>query len=596
MNPCTRDRRVKSTKFVAPGAAGSETSFMAEWDLLKAVAVLFSVAFVASLVKDRYLNRWPQLDALFLGVKYGLVALAGMFTPLVVVEGVRYDARVPFVALAALFGGPLPAVIAALPPLVYRLYLGGLGVVPGVLSLLSGILTGLVFRYFYNRERCTVNWMALCLLGLAVTLLTLFWTIFLPANLRHLIIFNNGPAIGSVYFLSTFVFGALELQDTRRREKDLILANNEKLLAHAQKIGRFGIATLDLDTRAVRLSSELQVMHGGNLSSAEVPLSDLIAHFIHPDDQRRVETGIEALSKGQPQEPIKYRVRIPNQGEHVFILYHLGTETDGAHRTATGLIQDITDRNILFEQMSHTARLATLGEMAASLGHEISNPLAVARMNAERLELRMHNGQGNEPSSQELIRKLMQRLDTVGSLIKGVAFFARSDTEALRPTSLHRAICESVDFFRELAAADATSIEMRLESTEYLVQGSPLRFQQILFNLLNNARHATEGLANPRVTVSTRNIDGVVELCVHDNGPGIPPEIQSKIFTPFFTTKERGKGTGLGLSITDSLVKDLGGSIRVESSPTSGTTFKIVLPILKLETRHHASPSATIKA
>ena len=125
-----------------------------------------------------------------------------------------------------------------------------------------------------------------------------------------------------------------------------------------------------------------------------------------------------------------------------------------------------------------------------------------------------------------------------------------------------------------------TGVQVEVEAGEDLpaIHCSSDSLQQILINLIINARDALANSLQPVIKIVARSIEGMLELSIIDNGPGIPQEIQTKIFDPFFTTKPPGKGTGLGLSVTRRLVQDVGGSIQVESLLEQGCCFRLHFP------------------
>lgn len=235
----------------------------------------------------------------------------------------------------------------------------------------------------------------------------------------------------------------------------------------------------------------------------------------------------------------------------------------------------------LFERFKERDRLATLGEMAAGLAHEIRNPLGAIKASAQFLA-EPNDGAMTSPPSREFLDIIVEEVDRLNRVVSSFLDYARPGSAT--PAEPHD-VNETVTKTLRLLSPDlgpGIVIEEELEETLPRVRIEPERLRQVLFNLARNAAQAMEGRGKLRVrTVSSEAHPGegarrVVELHVMDSGPGIPEGIQRSLFVPFVTTKERG--TGLGLAISQRLVHAAGGSISAKSSPEAGATFVVRLP------------------
>ena len=233
-------------------------------------------------------------------------------------------------------------------------------------------------------------------------------------------------------------------------------------------------------------------------------------------------------------------------------------------------------------QLEHAAKLASVGELAAGIAHEVNNPLAVITEEAGLMKDLMNPDFEDSATLQELTEHLDE--------IQGAAFRCRDVTAKLlafvRKTDLDlkpHDVDELIDFVvdglvsRELAVSN---IEIRKRYGHDLPRLITDRnqLQQVLLNLLNNASDAI-GDAAGTIVIETSSDAEAVRIAIRDSGKGISPEELEKIFMPFFTTKDVGKGTGLGLSVSYAIVKSLEGRIEVESTPGEGSTFTLVLPL-----------------
>ena len=244
--------------------------------------------------------------------------------------------------------------------------------------------------------------------------------------------------------------------------------------------------------------------------------------------------------------------------------------------------RDITERKYLEqekEQMNmaliHSGKLASIGTLAAGVAHEINNPLTIITSYAEILQ------SGTEFAAQkhnEIIGKILAASTRIAKIVKGLRTYARQDREVLEVVDVHQCINESLSLVQNMYEKDNVLIETRLHSTPLFVDANLGKLQQVIMNLLSNARDVLMSKNGGLIKICTQEINNDILIEVVDNGDGIPPDIINHIFDPFFTTKDPGSGTGLGLSICHSIIESFGGKIRVESQEHMGATFNILLP------------------
>jgi two-component system NtrC family sensor kinase len=244
------------------------------------------------------------------------------------------------------------------------------------------------------------------------------------------------------------------------------------------------------------------------------------------------------------------------------------------------------ERAVVDAQLAHSARLASLGRMAAGVAHEINNPLAaigeLAGLMEDLADEEFLASHPHGPLFKENVMKIGQHVDRVRSVTHRMLGFARRMEPKLDTVDLNQVIDDALAFLAREAMFRNVTVEKALDDSLPLIKTDQAQLQQVLLNLINNALDAApEGKG--RVTVTTRRDGRHLEVAVHDNGPGVAPEIKDRIFDPFFTTKQPGKGTGLGLSISHSLVEKLGGSLTLESRPGGGATFLVRLPLVATE-------------
>ena len=230
-------------------------------------------------------------------------------------------------------------------------------------------------------------------------------------------------------------------------------------------------------------------------------------------------------------------------------------------------------KQVLEEQLRHADRLATIGQLAAGIAHELNNPLGdilgFAQLASNCPDL-------PEQVYEDLV-KIVKSTLYAREVIKKVLFFSRQTHPREDKANLNRLIEEWVDFFEFRCAQNNIEIVLEIDENLPSVTGDQAQLNQVLINLVVNAIHAMpEG---GTLTIKTTVKQDSVVMLVKDTGKGISEDIKDKIFLPFFTTKEVDKGTGLGLSVVYGIIKEHGGTVHVDSQEGSGSIFKVKLPI-----------------
>jgi C4-dicarboxylate-specific signal transduction histidine kinase len=227
--------------------------------------------------------------------------------------------------------------------------------------------------------------------------------------------------------------------------------------------------------------------------------------------------------------------------------------------------------------------MASLGEMASGVAHEINNPLTIIQGRAIRL---LQLSEKNESIPNEsLLEHLTGIVDTtkrIAKIIKGLAIFSRNaEKDSLEPMEVNRIVEDTLELCRERFREN--DIELKINSPhEIILSCRPTQISQVLLNLLNNAFDAVQDLDEKWVRVEVKPAsrtfhENWIEISITDSGAGLTPAVAEKMMEPFFTTKEVGKGTGLGLSISRGIVEGHGGKIFLDTH-SSRTRFVIELP------------------
>jgi len=247
----------------------------------------------------------------------------------------------------------------------------------------------------------------------------------------------------------------------------------------------------------------------------------------------------------------------------------------------TGTDNDETFRGKLKQHMVVADRLASLGELAGSIAHEINNPLAIISESAGWLRTRF--GRADDVPQQvaadaELaLDKIERAVDRARRISQNFLRFSRSPDAIVRDTDLGALAAEVVELTGKTAYHHGVAVAIISESEASTnLSTDPFQLRQVLLNLVTNAIQAVP--KGGRVSLRICADDREVSVAVEDNGPGIPEENIERVFEPFFTTKPEGHGTGLGLAVSRGIVERLGGRIEIDNLPGEGCTFRVVVP------------------
>ena len=238
------------------------------------------------------------------------------------------------------------------------------------------------------------------------------------------------------------------------------------------------------------------------------------------------------------------------------------------------ILEDVTARVRLEEQLQHSEKMASIGLLAAGVAHEVNTPLTGISSYTQMLREQIRPEDLRYP----LLEKIERQTFRAAKIINNLLNFARSSTAELEPLDLNRLLGDVLSLLEH--QFDKARIKLRREFSEDLprVRGNENRLQQVFFNLILNARDAMP--SGGWLTLVTRADDDTVIVEVKDSGHGIKREDVKRIYDPFFTTKGIGRGTGLGLSVSYGILQEHGGGIFVESAPGQGTTFQVALPAM----------------
>ncbi|MHB8605995.1 MAG: sensor histidine kinase [Thermoplasmatota archaeon] len=369
------------------------------------------------------------------------------------------------------------------------------------------------------------------------------------------------------------------------------LSASEAQLREAQAVAHIGNWSTDFTTGAVYWSDEARVLYD---VSRDAPLTPTLwLERVHPDDEPRMRASMRTPIPEGRVEDGKFRVRrLDGTVRWMRGRARMDYGPDGRPFRLFGTVQDVTEQQEAEEAAEHANRqvamnekLAALGTLVAGVAHEINNPLQSISARLET-NLLIYDHALADPALTPLAKNAIEKalsnehavlasVDRIGAISASLKRIARSNDGGRSVEDVH-AIIDGVLTAAAPRLRDVLSVDRDFRATGTVLCNVG-ELSQVFLNLVLNAAEAMDHLPGPRrLTLRTHDAGESIVVEVSDTGPGVLPEVASKLFTPFFTTKPNG--TGLGLSISHRIVEDHGGVLSLEPRVGRGATFAIKLP------------------
>lgn len=272
----------------------------------------------------------------------------------------------------------------------------------------------------------------------------------------------------------------------------------------------------------------------------------------------------------------------------VYLSVHALKDHRGETTGFVGIIEDITEQKAHLEQIRiqqekliMSAKMASLGEMAAGVAHEVNNPLAIISNKVQLIRSQLEKGKLDSEKIFFELDRMDATIHRIASIIQGLRSFAReSENDPYSENQLHELIEETLDLCRQRISAKGVRLDLFMPDSPVYFKARGVQISQVILNLLNNALDALDTLeAGEEKWIRIKIIETAdkLQFIISNSGPGIPENIQEKIMQPFFTTKKIGQGTGLGLSISQGIVAQHGGQLYLDTTaPTTTFIFEIL--------------------
>ena len=300
-----------------------------------------------------------------------------------------------------------------------------------------------------------------------------------------------------------------------------------------------------------------------------------IALMIPPEILDELDRILETIRREEHIEHYE-TVRVRKDGRRIQVSLTISPirDTDGRVVGASMIARDVTERVALERAARRAETLAALGTLSAGIAHEINNPIGIL---SSRLELMLDGRRNVPPELREDLQMLRRNVERAGGIVRSLLSAVRQSPMERRPVDLNAVVEETLMLVGNQMTKDRIQIVTTLDPDLPKIRGEPHMLQQVLMNLVVNARDAMPegGIVRIETSRATGQEKGV-RLVVADTGPGIPADVLPRISEPFYTTKTAG--TGLGLPLSYNIIREHGGQVEVDSAPGRGTTFIITLP------------------
>jgi signal transduction histidine kinase/FixJ family two-component response regulator len=373
---------------------------------------------------------------------------------------------------------------------------------------------------------------------------------------------------------------------TERRKTEQALRRSEAYLAEAQRLSRTGSFGWDVMSGEIFWSDETFRIF--ECDPATMPTVETVLDRTHPEDRPHVREVIARAATEKRDFTDEYRLLMPDGSvKHVRVLAHRMPAEDKDSVVFVGAVTDITERKRAEEEhaklrqleadLARTNRVSMMGELAASLAHEIKQPIAAAAMNAATCLRWLQNEPPRIEEARRRVSDIVNDVKRASEIVDRNQSFYRRGTARRELIDLNEIIRHMIALLRD--AADRNSISIRTELDPALVKTTAdrVQLQQVLMNLMLNGIEAMKGASGCLTITSRRSEDGQLMVSVGDSGIGLPAEGAEHIFQAFFTTKP--DGTGIGLPLSRRIIQSHGGRLWASANTPRGAVFHFTLPI-----------------
>lgn len=554
--------------------------------LLDNVALLFLLSVIYELNVLGNLKRFKSLRYYVQGLMVGGIGIIIMSFPFTLESGLIFDTRSILVGAAALVFSTPSVIIAALVLIAYRIFIGGIGMMTGILVVSSTAMIGILWKQYILPSVKISRWLSIYFFGVIIHAVMILCFFAMPYANAINAVRQLGVLIMTLYPVSTTLLGSLLfLQKDREEDKAKLMATEEKY-------------------RNLFNNHHTIMMIIEPTSGAIIDVNPAAESFYGWSRADMITMNIEDINTLKREEIFK-KIKLARQ--------NLSKRFEFVHRTAKGKLVDvevfsgpiqIENKTYLYsivtdasqkkklematremeEKIHQQQRLESIGTLAGGVAHEINNPINGIMNFAQLIKEDSPENTDIYLYSDMIIRESQR----ISEIVKSLLQFSRYDKVIHSFSDITDIIDNTLSLVNVTFRRDQITINVDIEQNLPKVRCRSQQIQQVLMNLLTNARDALndkypefdeDKIIELRVFTETIDLTPYVVIQVKDHGPGIHPSVINRIFEPFFSTKPKDKGTGLGLSISFGIIKDHQGIFDVRSEEGEYTCFEVKLPI-----------------
>ncbi len=375
------------------------------------------------------------------------------------------------------------------------------------------------------------------------------------------------------------------------------LNKNRRQLHQAQQMGKLGFWEWNLINNEFNCSEEMANMLRCQTDKSDRNFQGLLDH-VHEED--RINFHEQMNRSLYEHEPFNVKHRLIAKDDIELTFLHQADvvyDKSGRPKHVYGILQNITEQTLADKQLAetnanlqqqqielaHATRMATLGEMASGIAHEINQPLGAILIYANGGKNRLAESSLSVAETADVLEQIVTQADRAAEIIKRMRAFVRKQNIDIQEINLEALIKQAITFIHATTRSDKLKFETTFEAHLPHVYADTIQIEQVITNLILNAIEAMEQINSHYQMIHIKaytDTENFVQISVSDTGPGVDKNIQQQLFNPFFTSKQNG--LGLGLSICKTIIENSGGSLElITNSPDSGASFRFSLPIQK---------------